>query len=140
MTQEEKELLIKELCTRLPYHVFVQVSGKIFYGTELAPYQQPLTYGLIEKLGDLTIKPYLRPMSSMTEEDMDKLNQYVGGDRFIFKNGVISVDENFYQEGHLYSDHEDYVDIIDWLNCHHFDYRGLIEKGLALEAPEGMYK
>lgn len=69
MTQEDKKLLIKELCTRLPYHVFVQVSGKIFYGTELAPYQQPLTYGLIEKLGDLTIKPYLRPMSSMTEEE-----------------------------------------------------------------------
>lgn len=84
--------------------------------------------------------PYLRSMSSMTEKDMDNLNRYVGGDRFIFENGVISVEQNFYQEGHLYSDHEDYVDIIDWLNEHHFDYRGLIKKGLALEAPKGMYK
>jgi hypothetical protein len=31
------------------------------------------------------------------------------------------------------------VNYIDWLNAHHFDYRGLIEKGLAIEAPEGMY-
>lgn len=30
--------------------------------------------------------------------------------------------------------------VIDWLLAHHFDYRGLIPMGLALEATEGMYK
>ena len=32
------------------------------------------------------------------------------------------------------------LDVIDWLNAHHFDYRGLIEKGLAIKAPEVIYK
>ena len=37
--------------------------------------------------------------------------------------------------------YEEYIrKISDWLNAHHLDYRGLIEKGLALEAPEGIYK
>jgi hypothetical protein len=49
-----------------------------------------------------------------------------------------------YEELSLY--HEEFgeyvptLETFDWLNAHHFDYRGLIEKGLALEAPEGMYK
>ena len=32
------------------------------------------------------------------------------------------------------------LELLDWLNAHHFDYRNLIGKGLALRAPEGMYK
>ena len=76
------------------------------------------------------IKPYLRPMSSMTEEERTefdtkfhictKLSEHY----FAYAKPIIEI----YQES------------IDWLNKHHFDYRGLIEKGLALEAPEGMYK
>lgn len=140
MTQEEKQLLLKDLCARLPYGVKINIKSdytREMEDTELIPYHLD---GLGYNAEYRNLRPYLRPMSSMTEKDMDKLNQYVGGDRFIFKEGVISVDENFYQEGCLYSDHEDYVDIIDWLNAHHFDYRGLIEKGLALEAPEDMHK
>ena len=56
-------------------------------------------------------KPYLRPMSSMTEEE-----------------------EKEYHDAR--SDYYDDLGTYDWLNAHHFDYRGLIEKGLALEAPE----
>ena len=65
----------------------------------------------------LYIKPYLRPMSSMTEEELKELN-------IIFDN----------------CDTEYRVEAQDWLDAHHFDYRGLIEKGLALKAPEGIYK
>ena len=67
-----------------------------------------------------SIKPYLRPMSSMTD---DEKKEYV----------------NFFEDidGYVYS--IDATIEIDWLNAHHFDYRGLIEKGLALPAPEGMY-
>ena len=61
--------------------------------------------------------PYLRPMSSMTEEERKEYQAF------------------FNYDGVEYP--EEYI---DWLNAHHFDYRGLIEKGLALEAPEGMYK
>ena len=66
---------------------------------------------------NFTIKPYLRPMASMTEEE--KINYRA----FFNYDGVEYPDE-----------------YIDWLNKNMFDYRGLIEKGLALEAPEGMYK
>lgn len=62
--------------------------------------------------------PYLRPMSSMTEKETEEYKQFL---------------EDI--EGYAYS--IDCVPQIDWLNAHHFDYRGLIEKGLALEAKEG---
>ena len=63
------------------------------------------------------VLPYLRPMSDMTEEEEDEWWEFDN------KNTIV--------ETHSYS--------IDWLNAHHFDYRGLIEKGLAIEAPKGMY-
>ena len=65
------------------------------------------------------VKPYLRPMSSMTEEEKAEYHSLCDS---------------------YYGIYFDTVDSIDWLNAHHFDYRGLIEKGLAIEAPEGMYK
>jgi hypothetical protein len=68
-------------------------------------------------------KPYLRPMSSMTEEDRQEYDS---------KRKHICDDYNRYCF--------DSIESIDWLNAHHFDYRGLIEKGLAIEAPEDMYK
>jgi hypothetical protein len=63
------------------------------------------------------IKPYLRPMSSMTKEEMAKYHSYCDSYYDIYFDTVAS---------------------IDWLNKHHFDYRHLIEKGLAIEASEGM--
>ena len=62
------------------------------------------------------VLPHLRPMSSMTEGEKEEYQTF------------------FNYDGVEYP--EEYI---DWLNAHHFDYRGLIEKGLALEAPEGMY-
>ena len=79
-------------------------------------------------------KPYLRPMSSMTEEERDSLEYYINeyGDLEKWGSG----------EGgcSTFDIQKEVMPYIDWLNKHHFDYRGLIEKGLALEAPEGMYK
>ena len=69
------------------------------------------------------IKPYLRPMSSMTEEEKKEYCNLQ--DRFLCSSQYPVTDT---------------YELFDWLNAHHFDYRGLIEKGLALEAPEGMYK
>lgn len=70
------------------------------------------------------VRLYLRPMSSMTEEEKEIYQGYQ--DAFLTSSGDIHYFDNFIS--------------IDYLNCKHFDYRGLIEKGLALEAPEGMYK
>ena len=133
MTQEDRELLIKDLSTRLPYGVFcvgityeldeldddgeryipVKVKDTL---TEIHNYNLETAYvrlGLISSCKLETVKPYLRPMSSMTEEE---------------KKEVEDLNMNPFSSS-----------VTDWLNAHHFDYRGLIEKGLALEAPEGMY-
>lgn len=119
MTQEEKELLLKDLFARLPYGAFVQfeVDGQKTI--------KPLTVDFLSSTWYHTefIKPYLRPMSSMTEEEKI-IYQSKQSIIFDFKNNKLYVD-NYYS--------------LDYLNSIHIDYRGLIEKGLALEAPEGMY-
>ena len=114
MTREEKQLLIKDLCERLPYGIKVWypngsgvisivkgIVGDVCYFNEEPRYDNRCP---IE-----SVKPYLRPMSSMTRDDYAIVQQLVkkqwGGDT-------------------------------DWLNAHHFDYRGLIEKGLAIEVTE----
>jgi hypothetical protein len=130
MTQEERELLRKDLCARLHYGVKVHLSRKHNRHEE----DTVLNNVIITKDGLVVsniigynyflseIKPYLRPMSSMTEEE-----------KKIYSNFFISKEiDNFDFDIPNY-------DTIDWLNAHHFDYRGLIEKGLALEAKDGMY-
>ena len=122
MTNEEKQLLLKDLCARLPYRVKGLHRGQVHIianmdGGSLYPSIQVNGYNAWFPVE--TFKPYLRPMSSMTEEEKEELYQKTG-----FKI-------------------DDYIlglSAIDWLNEHHLDYRWLIEKGLALEAPEGMYK
>ena len=87
------------------------------------------------KIGDF--KPYLRPISSMTEEEKHELYQ-------VFQECSTNI-KTFpaYAEFFIYADIINSIDmanVIDWLNAHYFDYRGLIGKRLALEAPKGMYK
>lgn len=135
MTQEEKELLLKDLCARLPYKVKVQyldlednrLDYDIAIGVTLDGYKGMTTvdvfkYGfLIEK-----VKPFLRPISSMTKEEQ---KEFVG---FHCVNLCpIIIDEMLTLK--------DEIEMFDWLNEHHFDYRGLLERGLAIEAPDGMY-
>ena len=118
MTQEEKKLLLQDLSARLPYGVQVEIEGfhsgvlrGIDNGTVSTDrgINYPLRY----------VKPYLRPLSSMTEEEKKTARS------FFDYSGCSDLDEN--------------IKYIDWLNENHFDYRGLIPMGLASEAPEGMY-
>lgn len=80
-------------------------------------------------------KPYLRPMSSMTEDEIKELSKILNYEFYIDDDFALAAEDDRHRirldlcEGY-----------IDWLNSHHFDYRELIEKGLALEAPEDMYK
>ena len=128
MNKEDKELLLQDLCARLPYGVKVKFAiptllVSVRNDRDGIKVITESTYSEhIYNIED--IKPYLRPMSSMTEEEK---NEYLN----TFKKSIIGTDE---EDGRVWT-----VDSIDWLNAHHFDYRGLIEKGLALEAPEGMY-
>ena len=83
------------------------------------------------------IKPYLRPISSMTEEEREEW-----ADKFNLAMDELSsiLDEKEAEDAAPYMFAKSHFTSIDWLLAHHFDYCGLIERGLALEAPEGMYK
>lgn len=112
----DKELLLKDLSARFPYGVYCSIDDK----------KQPMllysisgdTLGFVKNIAAMRVhyvtinrvKPYLRPMSSMTEKEKE-------------------IWYNIYPT----------VETIDFLNLHHFDYRHLIEKGLALKAKEDMY-
>lgn len=133
MTQKDKELLLKDISARFPYGVVLDIDTVDWKAPQGHIQVKIDGYGFIFKDLSLIVngsyygdnyKPYLRPMSSMTEEEK---NEYLN----TFKKSIIGTDE---EDGRVWT-----VDSIDWLNAHHFDYRGLIEKGLALEAPEGMY-
>jgi hypothetical protein len=124
--QEEKQLLLKDLCARLPYRVKVHIIGET--GAEI---DDKLTTSTISHLDRWVVKPYLRPMSSMTEEEKKVFDDFCVVDEFAW-NGNAEI--GYKNQANIMSDG------IDWLLKHHFDFRGLIEKGLALEAPEDMYK
>ena len=79
-------------------------------------------------------KPYFRPMSSMTKEELKELRDIFNGEIDFGEWGLEILDSDFRNFSYL-----EICAIIDWLNIHHFDYRGLIKEGLALVAPDGMY-
>ena len=117
MTQQDRDLLLKDLCARVPYGVkYVRSSWNYDTDQEL-PVIETLECafedGYINHSRVYTvydIKPYLFPLSSMTEEQKKDLAKFVA-------NGVY--DENI---------------VYDWYNKNHFDYRGLIPMGLAKDA------
>ena len=121
MNKEDKELLLQDLSARLSYGVICHTKkgdghlcsiNQTIFGTE---------YGINTKATERdyfndreeVIKPYLRPMSSMTEDEWTEYENMCDSFRG-----------------------EEYYELIDWLNANHFDYRGLIEKGLAIEVTE----
>ena len=129
MTQEDKDLLLKDLCARLPYGV------KVYAGEDLAMTLKQIDYkGFCESWENEDFKchsrwmfPYLRPLSSMTEEEENEWNG-------------LNIDPLLEAVGERHTRIEDLMlrtksqyNPVDWLNAHHFDYRGLIPMGLAIE-------
>ena len=124
MEKEYKEILLRDICARLPYGVKATTTANGWRDVYVVSgYNDDRIYldcpvydeGDDEWLVE-SVKPYLRPMSSMTKEEKEEYNIIVDA---LFDTGISYLN--------------------DWLNSHHFDYRGLIPKGLAIEAPEGMY-
>lgn len=133
MNQEEKELLLKDLSARLPYKVMCKVE---YVGT-IVDIIIPLSTDLLDEFIDhkCEVNPYLRPMSSMTNEEKKIIEEC----NFIYD----AADKDIYNYNRIAGSiiiQEDIVDISDFCNSHHLDWRGLIPKGLAIEAPEDMYK
>ena len=107
MTQEDKELLLKDLCARLPYGVIIQIKDWAVLDAELK-------IGHINRLqiNDVELKPYLFPMSSMTDEHY----------------------KEYWELEHSGNMEHLSIPALDWLNKNHFDYRGLIPMDLAIDA------
>lgn len=134
MTQEEKLLLLKDLCARLPYKVKCPFNCK--KGVVTAQITEiDLNQGIISYIPDgssitycsliysdtFDLKLYLRPISSMTEEEKILMSS------ICLKHANGDVEEMVSEFSEFY-------------NSRHLDYHGLIGMGLALEAKEGMYK
>lgn len=114
MTQQDKELLLKDLCARLPYGVFVEDDMKRTYKLTIGnSYLIDLFYNNGDYV-DVPIKPYLRPISSMTEEEVDIFTKFS-----------------------VYDEESEYIlpnyKAIEWLIENHFDYLGLIDYDLAIK-------
>jgi len=121
MTQEDKELLLKDLCARLPYMPKIKITYQQqgIKGTDEGNVSCDAIEHIVNDLrnGVITdMQIYLRPMSSMTDEEKEKYHELCDSYHGIYF---------------------DTIDSIDWLNAHHFDYRGLIPMGLAIEVTKG---
>ena len=125
MKPEDKEILLKDLCARLNTNLVCSIyriddqgigyRNEILHGYCRGDNWYEFYFG--EDCGisidDVSkIKPYLFPLSSMTEEE-----------KLMYEGLMIGTDNISYM-----------LDVVDWLNAHHFDYRGLIDKSLALDA------
>ena len=133
MTQKDKELLMKDLCARLPYGVKIKLGDNpnIFdleYRIKFA-----VMYGDSDKLEDIldvtNIKPYLFPLSSMTEAQQEEFDRIYADDMQVVASNLKNR-----LDGKPYERNLGHYRHIDWLNANHFDYRGLISKGLAIDA------
>lgn len=139
MKQEDKELLLKDLCARLPYGVYGNYlnsdgslsDDELLKRVKIGYRDLICANGRDGMVLDGFLKPYLFPLSSMTEEQ--KIGCFKGTPLEIDKYGDVAVKDDFYGNSQ-YTDLEIYLEVIDWLNKNHFDYRDLIKKGLAIDA------
>ena len=151
MTQEDKKLLLKDLCVRLPYGVKAKVLNEDILRYDYSSEEGGFIKG-IENINDGLFvieckkdgyvlsydefKPYLFPLSSMTEEQLYEIKEIT---EFKYNHNTLELVkwtethttlEFWLEEVPQYS----VIEVFDWLNKNHFDYRGLIEKGLAIDA------
>jgi hypothetical protein len=146
MNKEDKSLLVKDLCARMPYAVIVEFQNGfrgVLHNIEVIhlynddnetdyvdDYLASIDFfGDNDKFSIEDFKPCLIPFESMTEEQ----KQYISDRWGINENFNFEIDPNW---GEYFVDLRDAIDYINWLNENHFDYRGLIPKGLAVDATD----
>ena len=132
LSTEDKELLLKDLCARLPYYpkcemidelrVVNHEKDSLYISTLFPKHIELFSYH-----NNFTIKPFLRPMSSMTKKEEKEYNSFIIGQQ------PFDSDFSAYPIEHKLLYEFDVNSYIDFLNAHQFDYRGLIPKGLANE-------
>ena len=156
MTQEDKELLIKDLCARLPYGVKIVIQNTFKYSIVSREYHvldvsnfsdivcfnykkfdKRMKKAMREHPNDIVIKPYLFPMSSMTEEEKRILQSFYP---MSFGNQYLDLDKEKIELYECNSTMEFYLDdsvqMVDFCKKNHLDCYGLIKEGLALSTDE----
>ena len=131
MMQEDKELLLKDLCARTSYGVKVQYMNNIFVIDYVSSYEEvKLDTSDNWTVGVSEVKPYLLPLSSMTDQQQEELEQEHSKDEMLYIECLerTAKGDNS-MRGKVITHYA-----MDWCNKNHFDYRGLIEKGLAIDA------
>ena len=149
MKQEDKILLVKDLCSRLPYgvrvcHLSSEFSGVLHNISVLHMYEgnsdSDKYDNIVDYVADIDFfgdgypyeveefKPYLFPLSSISSEQLKEVSEILGKDVEIFDNYLNIVEHTRTTFSYLELDA-----LFDWFNKNHFDYRNLIEKGLAID-------
>lgn len=155
MMNEERQLLLQDLASRIPYKVIGQVTFNRFPKQPCKEVINGNLYDCFARAQDdwydnAQIIPYLRPLSSMSGDEIysvagivipglpHNIDETKGTCSVCCHDYTCEIEQDFSVRdlaNGIYG-----IKGLDWLNEHHFDYRGLIEKGLALVAPEGMYE
>ena len=133
MEKEQESLLVKVLCGGIPHKWNIEITDTN-ETEELYSVEEVGQWVVNGRIPTENVKPYLRPLSSMTEDELNEIKR-----RWLFTqncNDDGSISELF-DRGRL--ELCSVFVMLDWFNEHRFDYCGLIEKGLALEAPSSMY-
>ena len=149
MKQEDKILLVKDLCSRLPYgvrvcHLASEFSGVLHNISVLHMYEgnsdSDKYDSIVDYVADIDFfgdgypyeveefKPYLFPLSSISSEQLKEVSEILGKDVEIFDNYLNIVEHTRTTFSYLELDA-----LFDWFNKNHFDYRNLIEKGLSID-------
>ena len=138
MNEQDRELLFIDLCGRIPYKV------RMFEIEPINDIQSNLTLQSISNKASVicitpsggaigssidAFKPYLFPLSSMTEEQREEFLNIQTEERQILLNALIEYKSGKYDKIPIIAPYKQ----IEWLNKNHFDYRGLIERGLAID-------
>lgn len=142
MTQEEKDLLLRDICSRMPYGVKFKHEDKHTL-CEILSITPIYNYGNVIYFNDYInhpkkcsiddVKPYLFPLSSMTRKQREEFVKFAnyeprledcGRHQELYYYDLVGHENNLYPNS----------DAIDWLDKNHFDYRGLIPMGLAIDA------
>lgn len=132
MTQEE----LKDLCAKLPYGAKVQYNNKIYDISYVSPLYGEVKLDTLDNytVGVSEIKPYIKPLSSMTEEE--KIELYTKAGFYYHSNFELERDEwrafsDAISENKLFLPYpiwgDDLAKVYDWLNEHNYDYRGIIK-------------
>ena len=149
MKQEDKILLVKDLCSRLPYgvrvcHIASEFSGVLHDISVLHMYEgnsdSDKYDSIVDYVADIDFfgdgypyeieefKPYLFPIASISSEQLKEVSEILGKDVEVFDNYLNIVEHTRDTFSYLELDA-----LFDWFNKNHFDYRNLIEKGLAID-------